>query len=213
MTFAFAVSHLRGNPIAPAVSSRSDETSRYILALLLIEMIAPHLVQFRGLEGSAPALYHFYRRLHCRKYPSRRCTDELRCFGLPAHCTGVRLCCGGVNGRGNRRRCSFPNFFQILVRTECLLGVQVLEPKKRAFGMSIFLLGPQCGPILGPVIGGAFAGQTSWRWIFGFLGEYRFLHLLRSGPSTSNQMVMQQSRDSSSGLLSFSPCQRRFARG
>lgn len=109
LTFAFAVSHLRGNPIAPAVSSRSDETSRYILALLLIEMIAPHLVQFRGLEGSAPALYHFYRRLHCRKYPSRRCTDELRCFSLPAHCTGVRLRCGGVNGRGNRRRCSFPN--------------------------------------------------------------------------------------------------------
>ncbi|KAL9106118.1 MAG: hypothetical protein Q9227_008818 [Pyrenula ochraceoflavens] len=43
------------------------------------------------------------------------------------------------------------------------------EPKRRARAMSYFLFGPQCGPILGPVLGGAFAGQTSWRWIFGFL--------------------------------------------
>ena len=46
----------------------------------------------------------------------------------------------------------------------------VTEQKYRASAMAIFLLGPQCGPILGPVLGGVFAGQTSWRWIFGFLG-------------------------------------------
>lgn len=47
----------------------------------------------------------------------------------------------------------------------------IVEPKNRAFAMSMFLLGPQLGPILGPVLGGLFAGQVSWRWIFGFLGE------------------------------------------
>lgn len=47
----------------------------------------------------------------------------------------------------------------------------IVEPKNRAFAMSIFLLGPQLGPVLGPVLGGLFAGQASWRWIFGFLGE------------------------------------------
>ncbi|KAK3902701.1 major facilitator superfamily domain-containing protein, partial [Staphylotrichum tortipilum] len=31
------------------------------------------------------------------------------------------------------------------------------EPKRRAFVMSIFLAGPQCGPVLGPVLGGALA--------------------------------------------------------
>ncbi|KAH6603633.1 hypothetical protein Trco_008408 [Trichoderma cornu-damae] len=45
----------------------------------------------------------------------------------------------------------------------------ITEPKRRATAMSLFLLGPQCGPVLGPVLGGAFAGQATWRWIFGFL--------------------------------------------
>lgn len=49
----------------------------------------------------------------------------------------------------------------------------MVEPKGRAFAMSIFLLGPQLGPILGPVLGGLFAGEASWRWIFGFLGEFQ----------------------------------------
>ncbi|KAK0736371.1 major facilitator superfamily transporter, partial [Apiosordaria backusii] len=44
----------------------------------------------------------------------------------------------------------------------------ITEPKKRAFAMSIFLMGPQCGPVLGPVLGGALA-EANWRWIFGFL--------------------------------------------
>jgi MFS family permease len=47
--------------------------------------------------------------------------------------------------------------------------LQTTEPKRRAFAMSIFLAGPQCGPILGPVVGGALA-EANWRWIFGFLG-------------------------------------------
>ncbi|PYI04651.1 putative MFS transporter [Aspergillus sclerotiicarbonarius CBS 121057] len=45
----------------------------------------------------------------------------------------------------------------------------IVEPKKRGRAMSYFLFGPQCGPILGPLLGGAIAGNTSWRWIFGFL--------------------------------------------
>ncbi|KAH7123442.1 major facilitator superfamily transporter [Dactylonectria estremocensis] len=44
----------------------------------------------------------------------------------------------------------------------------VTEPSKRAFAMSIFLMGPQLGPVLGPVFGGIL-GQADWRWIFGFL--------------------------------------------
>ncbi|KAK4120223.1 major facilitator superfamily transporter [Parathielavia appendiculata] len=47
------------------------------------------------------------------------------------------------------------------------------EPKRRAFAMSIFLAGPQCGPILGPVLGGALA-EAKWRWIFGFLAISAF---------------------------------------
>ena len=54
----------------------------------------------------------------------------------------------------------------------------VIEPKSRAFAMSIFLLGPQLGPLLGPVLGGLFSGQTSWRWIFGFLGTLPFCTFL-----------------------------------
>ncbi|MCJ1466650.1 Dityrosine transporter 1 [Pseudocyphellaria aurata] len=50
----------------------------------------------------------------------------------------------------------------------------IVEPKNRAFAMSIFLLGPQLGPVLGPLLGGLFAGQASWRWIFGFLAISSF---------------------------------------
>ena len=49
---------------------------------------------------------------------------------------------------------------------------QVTEIKRRAGAMSIFLLGPQIAPSIGPVLGGVFASQTSYRWIFGFLGRY-----------------------------------------
>lgn len=47
----------------------------------------------------------------------------------------------------------------------------VIEPAKRASALSIFLLGPQVGPVLGPLIGGQFASESSWRWMFGFLGK------------------------------------------
>ncbi|GAB1321088.1 Dityrosine transporter 1 [Madurella fahalii] len=48
------------------------------------------------------------------------------------------------------------------------------EAKRRAFAMSIFLTGPQCGPVLGPVLGGALA-EADWRWIFGFLAISGFV--------------------------------------
>jgi Major Facilitator Superfamily len=40
--------------------------------------------------------------------------------------------------------------------------------------MSIFLMGPQCGPIIGPLLGGALA-EADWRWMFGFLAISGFL--------------------------------------
>lgn len=47
----------------------------------------------------------------------------------------------------------------------------ITEPRSRASALSVFLLGPQVGPILGPLIGGQLADHSTWRWIFGFLGE------------------------------------------
>lgn len=56
-----------------------------------------------------------------------------------------------------------------LAEYRSLTWLKTTEPKGRAFAMSIFLTGPQCGPVLGPVLGGALA-EADWRWIFGFLG-------------------------------------------
>ncbi|VBB87333.1 Putative transporter [Podospora comata] len=67
----------------------------------------------------------------------------------------------------------------------------ITEPKKRAFAMSIFLMGPQCGPILGPVLGGALA-EANWRWIFGFLAissGILWLVMLSSLPETLRARV------------------------
>ncbi|KAK0671255.1 putative transporter [Cercophora samala] len=67
----------------------------------------------------------------------------------------------------------------------------ITEPKKRAFAMSIFLMGPQCGPVLGPVLGGALA-EANWRWIFGFLaisGGILWLAILFFLPETLRARV------------------------
>lgn len=48
----------------------------------------------------------------------------------------------------------------------------ITEPKDRASAISVVLLGPQLGPVLGPLLGGAITGSASWRWTFGFLGEW-----------------------------------------
>ena len=47
----------------------------------------------------------------------------------------------------------------------------LVEPKYRAAAMSIVLLGQQLGSVMGPLLGGDLIGATSWRWIFGFLGD------------------------------------------
>jgi len=182
LTFAFGVSHLSGHPIAPAVSCRSDETSRYILALFTDRDDSPSFgpvlrtgrVAARFISSLSPSTL-----LQISFSPLYRRTSVLwSSCALYRRSAPLRWCQWAWE--------PLQMFVSKLLRNTRFVrsaysDVQVLEPKKRAFGMSIFLLGPQCGPILGPVIGGAFAGQTSWRWIFGFLGEYRFLHLLRSG--------------------------------
>lgn len=53
----------------------------------------------------------------------------------------------------------------------------LVEPKNRASAMSIVILGPQLGPVLGPLIGGALIGATSWRWVFGSLGNFFYFPL------------------------------------
>ncbi|WYZ38794.1 hypothetical protein EsH8_III_000708 [Colletotrichum jinshuiense] len=83
----------------------------------------------------------------------------------------------------------------------------VTEPKKRAFAMSIFLLGPQLGPVLGPVIGGALT-IASWRWIFGFLaiaGFALWLVIILMLPETLRARVGNGKLYAQSGLIFFPP--------
>jgi MFS family permease len=183
LTFAFGVSHLGGHPIAPIVSSRwMRRLVTYWLCLLTDRDGSPSFgpvlltgrVAARFISSLSPSIL-----LQISFSPLCRRTSVLW------------FSCAFYRRSAPLRWCQWawepsqmfvsklfqnPKFVRVAYS-----DVQVLEPKKRAFGMSIFLLGPQCGPVLGPVIGGAFAGQTSWRWIFGFLSEYRFLHLLRCG--------------------------------
>lgn len=84
----------------------------------------------------------------------------------------------------------------------------IFEPKKRAFAMSIFLIGPQCGPILGPVLGGVFAEQTSWRWIFGFLaiaGFTMWAVIILALPETLRARVGNGRMYASRGLIILPP--------
>ncbi|KAL9625215.1 MAG: hypothetical protein Q9160_000617 [Pyrenula sp. 1 TL-2023] len=84
----------------------------------------------------------------------------------------------------------------------------IVEPKKRARAMSYFLLGPQCGPVLGPVIGGALTGETSWRWIFGFLAVSGFalwLLILLSLPETLRARVGNGRIDTDSRKIFLPP--------
>ncbi|KAI1082064.1 major facilitator superfamily transporter [Whalleya microplaca] len=81
------------------------------------------------------------------------------------------------------------------------------EPKRRAFAMSIFLIGPQFGPVLGPVLGGALA-SASWRWIFGFLaiaGFVLWVVIILLLPETLRARVGNGKLYSERGLVNFPP--------
>ncbi|KAI0003455.1 major facilitator superfamily transporter [Xylariaceae sp. FL0662B] len=81
------------------------------------------------------------------------------------------------------------------------------EPKRRAFAMSIFLIGPQFGPVLGPVLGGALA-SASWRWIFGFLAISGFVLwtvIILTLPETLRARVGNGRLYSERGLVFFPP--------
>ncbi|KAL2146180.1 hypothetical protein VTI28DRAFT_5020 [Corynascus sepedonium] len=81
------------------------------------------------------------------------------------------------------------------------------EPKDRAFAMSIFLMGPQCGPILGPVLGGVLA-EANWRWIFGFLaisGFALWLVILFTLPETLRARVGNGALYESRGVFIWPP--------
>ncbi|EAQ88648.1 hypothetical protein CHGG_05267 [Chaetomium globosum CBS 148.51] len=81
------------------------------------------------------------------------------------------------------------------------------EPKGRAFAMSIFLTGPQCGPVLGPVLGGALA-EADWRWIFGFLaisGFALWLVILFALPETLRARVGNGAIYESRGFFVWPP--------
>ncbi|KAH6972467.1 major facilitator superfamily domain-containing protein [Ilyonectria sp. MPI-CAGE-AT-0026] len=83
----------------------------------------------------------------------------------------------------------------------------VTPPAKRAFAMSIFLMGPQLGPVLGPVFGGAI-GAVSWRWIFGFLaigGFLLWLLIIFCLPETLQARVGDGSIYKDSGYFMFPP--------
>ncbi|CAG8960555.1 hypothetical protein HYFRA_00013378 [Hymenoscyphus fraxineus] len=84
----------------------------------------------------------------------------------------------------------------------------VTEVKHRAAAMSIFLLGPQCGPIFGPMLGGLFAGLTTWRWIFGFLaitGFVLWVIIILMLPETLRARVGNGSVFAGKGLILMPP--------
>ncbi|KAK0724092.1 major facilitator superfamily domain-containing protein [Lasiosphaeris hirsuta] len=84
----------------------------------------------------------------------------------------------------------------------------IIEPARRGFYMSIFLLGPNLGPTLGPVLGGVITGQASWRWTFGFLAitvGVTWLAFLIALPETLRCRVGNGRLAAERGLIQFPP--------
>lgn len=61
------------------------------------------------------------------------------------------------------------------------------EPKERGKAMSMFYLGPLCGPLLAPVIGGVLAQTLGWRstqWFLAIYGGFTLVLIVFAMPET-----------------------------
>lgn len=63
----------------------------------------------------------------------------------------------------------------------------IWEPRERGRGMSIFYLGPLCGPLLAPIIGGALSQRFGWQstmWALAIYGGLVLIMILFCLPET-----------------------------
>ncbi|KAF9882113.1 MFS multidrug resistance [Colletotrichum karsti] len=63
----------------------------------------------------------------------------------------------------------------------------IWEPRERGRGMSIFYLGPLCGPLFAPIIGGALSQRFGWQstmWALAIYGGLVFIMVLFCLPET-----------------------------
>uniref|UniRef100_L2G2X5 MFS multidrug resistance transporter n=1 Tax=Colletotrichum fructicola (strain Nara gc5) TaxID=1213859 RepID=L2G2X5_COLFN len=81
----------------------------------------------------------------------------------------------------------------ISVNIEMLIAVgagtiaDIWEPRERGRGMSIFYLGPLCGPLLAPIIGGALSQRFGWQstmWALAIYGGLVLIMILFCLPET-----------------------------
>jgi hypothetical protein len=62
-------------------------------------VVAPVLVELRGLEGPQTALSDLHCHLHRLEYSAGRDSSQLRRPGLSSYCTGIWIFRRGLHGR------------------------------------------------------------------------------------------------------------------